>query len=58
MTALTPAQRNSAYRQRKAAKIARYEAALREIVGGRFPDGEGMTCDDCADVARQALGDA
>ena len=31
MTALTPAQRNAAYRTRKAERIARMEAALEKI---------------------------
>lgn len=65
---LTNAQKQAAHRQRKAAKIARYEAALREIAQRSepqddVPNTEYNTGADAAweiagNIARQALGDA
>jgi len=56
---LTDAQKQAAYRQRKAAKIARMELALRAIVASGA-DGEhsGDRHAACRSLARQALGDA
>ena len=55
MTDKTGADYARTYRNKQREKLARYEAALREIEFGYFPDGEGMTWDDCAAVARNAL---
>jgi len=47
---LTNAEKQKAHRQRQRAKLARYEAALREIAGGSVEDPRIM-----ADIAATAL---
>jgi hypothetical protein len=54
---LTNAERQARHRQRRADKIARYEAALREIAGSERAAGIYDVLGN-AHRARQALGDA
>lgn len=65
---LTNAQKQAAFRKRRADKIARYEAALREICDPQFAKDwhmayltnppKGMAVEKMQNIARAALGDA